>query len=130
MTITSNDLFGKKNRELFEKLGNIARFCDFNMIPVNLRPGEGEYDADYLEWHGHPEVCATKGKLAGVLIDVGIMALIDCEQKKVVDVRRTGIILGGYSLDRERNEKRITQIMELYAILESEIQKMRESNGI
>ena len=115
-------------KERYARSGNIARFADLSVSPV-----DHELDPwpDFLDWHGQPEVIGVNstsdddsvGHLAGVLIDPETAVLIDLVDEKIVAMDTSFNIAFVYDLERTRDSKRDAEIMLLYQRLVNELLK-------
>ena len=121
MTRAFQEADRKYTERLYEKCGNMARFTGLCVSSVDQK--QQKYDAEFLEWHGHPEVAGTNGDWAGVLLDEETTMLIDLSQRKIIETDHTGIIAMTYELRPERDEKKQAEIMALYQRLVNEMLK-------
>ena len=103
--------------EIYDKFGSAARFMELNVS------SDLEYDAEFLEWHGCPEVVGTNGDLAGILIDEETIMLFDMVQEKIVDTDDKVLLAFVHGLRREREEKNLEKIMAQYHKLVCELLK-------
>ena len=114
----------------YKKYGNIARFIGLSVSPVNQE--QQEYDAEFLEWHGQPEVIGVNsdingiiGDLAGVLVGPETAVLIDLVNEKIVDTDDAVGLAFVHSLERTKDPKQDAQIMALYQRLVNDLLKQQ-----
>ena len=114
--------FADYNSALHEKYGNMARFVEGSMVPVDWQPQE--FDNEFPEWQGYPEVVGTNGNLAGVLIDEETITVFDMVQETIVDTDEKVTTAFHYSLRNERDKMKQAEIMALYQRLVSRLLKL------
>ena len=114
----------------YKKYGNMARFIGLSVSSVNQE--QQEYDAEFLEWHGQPEVIGVNsdingviGNLAGILVDPETAVLIDLANEKILETDDAVGIAFIHSLERTQDPKRDAKIMALYNRLISESLKQQ-----
>jgi len=111
-TKTAKEADREYTENLDKKYGGMARLTGLCVSSADQE--QQEYDAEFLEWHGYPEVAGTNGDLAGVLIDAETTMLLDMAQEKIIETEHTGVIAMTYELCRERDAKKLAEIMALY----------------